>query len=144
VVAAGDAAGGGGNSSGSSGGSAGNPSAPRTKLVKVPKQLTPEEAAAAAARYDREMAAWEAQVAAMDAVIVDLGNACWTTRHFSEDIQTRQYRAPEVILGAGYDTSADVWSLACVAFELLTGDLMFDPAAGEDFDRDEGELSSGL
>lgn len=32
-------------------------------------------------------------------VIVDLGNACWTHRHFSEDIQTRQYRAPEVLTG---------------------------------------------
>lgn len=32
-------------------------------------------------------------------VIVDLGNACWTHRHFSEDIQTRQYRAPEVLIG---------------------------------------------
>lgn len=29
-------------------------------------------------------------------VVVDLGNACWTYKHFSEDIQTRQYRAPEV------------------------------------------------
>ena len=28
--------------------------------------------------------------------IVDLGNACWIDRHFSEDIQTRQYRCPEV------------------------------------------------
>jgi hypothetical protein len=33
-------------------------------------------------------------------VIVDLGNACWTHRHFSEDIQTRQYRAPEVLVGS--------------------------------------------
>jgi hypothetical protein len=33
------------------------------------------------------------------AVIVDLGNACWTHKHFSEDIQTRQYRAPEVLIG---------------------------------------------
>lgn len=33
-------------------------------------------------------------------VIVDLGNACWTHRHFSEDIQTRQYRAPEVLIGS--------------------------------------------
>jgi hypothetical protein len=34
------------------------------------------------------------------AVIVDLGNACWTHRHFSEDIQTRQYRSPEVLIGS--------------------------------------------
>jgi hypothetical protein len=29
-------------------------------------------------------------------IVVDLGNACWTHKHFSEDIQTRQYRSPEV------------------------------------------------
>ena len=40
------------------------------------------------------------------AVVVDLGNACWTHRHFSDDIQTRQYRAPEVLLGHKYDTSS--------------------------------------
>mmetsp|Transcript_10402 Transcript_10402/g.28742 ORF Transcript_10402/g.28742 Transcript_10402/m.28742 type:complete len:986 (+) Transcript_10402:337-3294(+) len=74
-------------------------------------------------------------------VIVDLGNACWTHRHFSEDIQTRQYRAPEVLVGSKYDTSADVWSLGCMTFELLTGDLLFDPRAGEDYDRDEDHLA---
>ena len=74
-------------------------------------------------------------------VIVDLGNACWTHRHFSEDIQTRQYRAPEVLVGSKYDTSADIWSLGCMTFELLTGDLLFDPRAGEDYDRDEDHLA---
>jgi len=75
------------------------------------------------------------------AVVVDLGNACWTHRHFSEDIQTRQYRAPEVLIGSKYDTSSDMWSLACVTFELLTGDLLFDPRAGEEYDRDEDHLA---
>jgi len=74
-------------------------------------------------------------------VIVDLGNACWTHRHFSEDIQTRQYRAPEVLIGSKYDTSADMWSLGCMTFELLTGDLLFDPRAGDDYDRDEDHLA---
>jgi serine/threonine protein kinase len=74
-------------------------------------------------------------------VIVDLGNACWTYRHFSEDIQTRQYRAPEVLIGSKYDTSADIWSLGCMTFELLTGDLLFDPRAGDDYDRDEDHLA---
>lgn len=73
--------------------------------------------------------------------IVDLGNACWRHKHFTEDIQTRQYRCPEVIVGADYDTSADIWSLACVLFELLTGDLLFDPRTGADYDRDEDHLA---
>merc|ERR1719401_3129919 len=75
------------------------------------------------------------------AVVVDLGNACWTHRHFSEDIQTRQYRSPEVVIGSSYDTSADIWSLGCICFELLTGDLLFDPRAGEEYDRDEDHLA---
>lgn len=74
-------------------------------------------------------------------VIVDLGNACWTHRHFSEDIQTRQYRAPEVLIGNRYDTSADIWSLGAMTFELLTGDLLFDPRAGDDYDRDDDHLA---
>lgn len=28
--------------------------------------------------------------------VVDLGNACWLNHHFSTEIQTRQYRSPEV------------------------------------------------
>jgi serine/threonine-protein kinase SRPK3 len=73
--------------------------------------------------------------------IVDLGNACWTHKHFTDDIQTRQYRSPEVILGAKYGTSADMWSLACIMFELLTGDLLFDPHSGKAWDRDEDHLA---
>jgi serine/threonine protein kinase len=73
--------------------------------------------------------------------IVDLGNACWTHKHFTDDIQTRQYRAPEVIINAGYDTSADMWSLACIVFELLTGDLMFDPHSGKSWSREEDHLA---
>jgi len=77
----------------------------------------------------------------IQSVIVDLGNACWTYKQFTQDIQTRQYRCPEVILGAKYSTPADVWSLACMAFELATGDLLFDPRSGKDYDRDEDHLA---
>lgn len=73
--------------------------------------------------------------------IVDLGNACWVHTHFSDDIQTRQYRSPEVIIGSGYDTSSDVWSLACMAFELMTGDYLFDPKPSEEYPRDEDHLA---
>ncbi|KAK4791697.1 hypothetical protein SAY86_032110 [Trapa natans] len=69
--------------------------------------------------------------------LVDFGNACWTYKHFTNDIQTRQYRCPEVILGSKYTTSADLWSFACICFELATGDVLFDPHSGENYDRDE-------
>jgi len=73
--------------------------------------------------------------------IADLGNACWVHHHFTEDIQTRQYRSLEVLLGAGYGTPADIWSTACMAFELATGDYLFEPHSGEDYTRDEDHLA---
>ncbi|XP_031784864.1 SRSF protein kinase 3 isoform X1 [Nasonia vitripennis] len=73
--------------------------------------------------------------------IADLGNACWVHKKFTEDIQTRQYRSLEVLLGAGYSTSADIWSTACMAFELATGDYLFEPHSGEDYCRDEDHLA---
>lgn len=73
--------------------------------------------------------------------LCDLGNACWVHEHFTDDIQTRQYRSPEVIIRAGYDCSADVWSFACMLFELITGDYLFDPKSSSAFDRDEDHLA---
>jgi len=73
--------------------------------------------------------------------IADLGNACWVHDHFTEDVQTRQYRAPEVIIGARYESNIDVWSVACIVFELLTGDLLFEPKAGRSFDKNDDHLA---
>lgn len=73
--------------------------------------------------------------------LADLGNACWTHHHFTEDIQTRQYRALEVLIGAGYDTAADIWSTACMAFELACGDYLFEPHSGENYSRDEDHIA---
>ncbi|XP_076247924.1 SR splicing factor protein kinase isoform X2 [Calliopsis andreniformis] len=73
--------------------------------------------------------------------IADLGNACWVHKKFTDDIQTRQYRALEVLLRSGYDTSADIWSTACMAFELATGDYLFEPHSGKDYCRDEDHLA---
>ncbi|GMS77985.1 hypothetical protein PENTCL1PPCAC_160, partial [Pristionchus entomophagus] len=75
--------------------------------------------------------------------IADLGNACWTYKKFSEDIQTREYRSPEVVIGTGYSTSADIWSTACVAFEIATGDYLFEPEKGEE-DTDEIAYEAAL
>jgi hypothetical protein len=70
--------------------------------------------------------------------IADLGNSCWTHKHFTLDIQTRQYRSPEVLLGQKYDTCTDIWSFGCIIFELLTGDFLFDPKSGSKYSKDDG------
>ena len=71
--------------------------------------------------------------------VIDLGNACWTHKHFTDDVQTRQYRAPEVILGYAYTQAIDIWSMACIIFELLTGDLLFRPHSGKYYEKNDGK-----
>lgn len=73
--------------------------------------------------------------------IADLGNACWTSHHFTNDIQTRQYRAPEVLLGSYWGASVDMWSAGCMIFELLTGDYLFEPQSGQAFSKDDDHIA---
>ena len=72
--------------------------------------------------------------------ICDIGNACWFNNHFSTIIQTRQYRSPEVILGINYNETSDIWSLACIVYELITGDFLFNPITGDNFSKNDSHL----
>ena len=56
------------------------------------------------------------------------------------EIQTRYYRAPEIILGAGLHAKTDYWSIGCVFFELLTGEILFDPEKDKKISRDEHHI----
>ncbi|CAD8185973.1 unnamed protein product [Paramecium pentaurelia] len=73
--------------------------------------------------------------------IADLGNACWIHHHFSNLIQTRQYRSPEVLLGIKQNSIADIWSLACMIFEILTGEFLFEPRQSSNFSKNEVHLT---
>lgn len=46
-----------------------------------------------------------------------------------------------MLLGVPYTYSADIWSTACLAFELATGDYLFDPHSGDNYSRDEDHLA---
>jgi serine/threonine protein kinase len=48
-------------------------------------------------------------------------------RHESgpRSIQTRHYRAPEVVFGCPWSFPADVWSVGCVLYEVYTGECLF-------------------
>jgi serine/threonine-protein kinase SRPK3 len=73
--------------------------------------------------------------------ICDMGNACYVDNHYSSVIQTREYRGPEVMLDGEYDESADLWSLACMVFELVTGDYLFDPRKGKTYKKNDDHLA---
>jgi len=57
--------------------------------------------------------------------LIDFGNATYELEHHSSVINTRQYRAPEVILAMGWDDRSDMWSTGCILMELYTGELLF-------------------
>ena len=57
--------------------------------------------------------------------VIDFGSSCFIHDHLSSYVQSRSYRAPEVILGCAYDYKIDIWSLGCILAELLTGYVLF-------------------
>ncbi len=57
--------------------------------------------------------------------VIDLGSSCFITDQLSSYVQSRSYRAPEVILGLPYDYKVDVWSLGCILAELSSGFVLF-------------------
>lgn len=57
--------------------------------------------------------------------IIDFGSSCRTNKTMYSYIQSRYYRAPEVLLGQPYCPQIDVWSLGCILLELHTGKPLF-------------------
>lgn len=61
-----------------------------------------------------------------DVRLVDFGSSCYQTDTLTTYIQSKAYRAPEVIIGGAYNTKIDIWSLGCVIAELLTKEVLFE------------------
>lgn len=57
--------------------------------------------------------------------VIDLGSSCFQGDNLSLYVQSRSYRAPEVILGLPYDQKIDLWSLGCILSELCSGEVLF-------------------
>lgn len=57
--------------------------------------------------------------------VIDFGGAIYTWERKSSIVNTRQYRAPEVILDVGWDKPSDVWCAGCIIAECWEGELLF-------------------
>ncbi|MBS0648943.1 MAG: protein kinase [Verrucomicrobia bacterium] len=57
--------------------------------------------------------------------VLDAGNAILPTDEVPEILQTREYRCPAGILGGPCEGTEDLWSLACIIYELLTKETLF-------------------
>ena len=75
-----------------------------------------------------------------DVVMIDFGSCLKIDDLDNDIIQTRYYRAPEVILEYGYNEKIDIWSIGCIIYELLTGDILFDPCKTKNCSRDLNHL----
>lgn len=60
--------------------------------------------------------------------LVDFGASCFSFNRIYTYIQSRYYRAPEIILGCAYGFPIDMWSFGCILAEMHMGRPLF---AGE-------------
>ena len=61
--------------------------------------------------------------------VIDFGSGTYENEQFYTYIQSRFYRAPEIMMGIRYTPAIDMWSLGCILYELFVGFPIF---AGED------------
>ncbi|KAG1759471.1 kinase-like domain-containing protein [Suillus occidentalis] len=70
------------------------------------------------------------QLSKLNVRLTDFGTAVSINGFHPDIIQPFALRAPEVILGCESGPSADIWNLACLIFEFLTGRWLFVPRGG--------------
>jgi serine/threonine protein kinase len=76
----------------------------------------------------------------MDISLADFGTYCEEHNYYEESFGTRYYQAPEIILMGKCSYQVDIWALGCTFYELLTGNLLFDPIKDSKHSRDHYHL----
>jgi len=62
--------------------------------------------------------------------VIDFGSSCFNYKEGFSYVQSRYYRAPEIVLGIPYTAAVDMWSVGCIIAEMVTGRPLF-PAIDE-------------
>jgi dual specificity tyrosine-phosphorylation-regulated kinase 2/3/4 len=57
--------------------------------------------------------------------MIDFGSSCFQGERVYTYIQSRFYRAPEIILGVPYNPAIDMWSFGCIMVEFALGYPLF-------------------
>ena len=64
--------------------------------------------------------------------MIDFGSACFLKERVYTYIQSRFYRAPEIMLGVPYTMAIDMWSLGCILVELYISFPIFPGESEQD------------
>lgn len=72
--------------------------------------------------------------------ISDFGFFCNLKEQFNESFGTQYYQAPENILLGDCTEKVDVWALGCTLYELVTGQILFEPDSDENGCSDKYHL----
>lgn len=67
----------------------------------------------------------------------DLGSSTPEDKLFSLKVGTHEYIAPEIVVGGKYSYPADMWSMGCLIYELLTYEPLFDLSETEEESESE-------
>lgn len=68
-----------------------------------------------------------------DVKLIDFGSSCENYKLGFSYVQSRMYRAPEIVFECPYDHAIDIWSVGCILFEIVNNTPLF-PA------QDQNEL----
>ena len=68
--------------------------------------------------------------------LADFGSFVKKGEFYDESYGTRYYRSPENILIGQISYANDIWSIGCTFYELLIGEILFDPEKDNTYDRD--------
>lgn len=102
---------------------------------KTESESLDEESSWSEESYDEDFEIDPTYVENIKVQLADFGNCC-NIDDKTWEIQTRYYRAPEVLLEYPFNETCDVWSVGCMFYELLTGEVLFDPEKKKRVSRD--------
>ena len=72
--------------------------------------------------------------------IIDFGTSCYRSEQSYSYIQSRSYRAPEIIFRLKYTEKIDMWSFGCILYEMCTGKVLFTSISEKDLVREIVEI----
>jgi serine/threonine-protein kinase SRPK3 len=72
--------------------------------------------------------------------ITDFGSIVPKKKFSTEEIMTRYYRGPEILLELKHNFGSDIWALGCLIYELIVGKILFDPDKDDIRSRDYNHI----